>query len=100
VVHDGFAIRDLAKYVIASCEPGALHVRIARSDASIAGSVRYIVTPSQIVSDGCAGSCPAAASASGRSSVGMVSKSHVTYVDGDGTSSRSSTCLLWPCVAG
>ena len=30
----------------------ALHVRIARSDASIAGSVRYIVTPSQIVSVG------------------------------------------------
>ena len=44
--------RAFAKYVIASCEPFALYARIARSDASIAASVRYIVTPSQIVNAG------------------------------------------------
>ena len=52
---DGAAIRERAKYVSASCEPAALHAWIARSDASIAGSVRYIVTPSQIVRVGAVG---------------------------------------------
>ena len=94
-------MRDFAKYVIASREPAPLHARIARSDASIAGSVRYIVTPSQIVNVGARRVVArGSASASGRSSIGARLEVPRDVVRRRLRAELLERRALVPCVAG